>query len=179
MKKSYFPPLTMDQFIGNNSSMNTILLGALLLLISCGNHSGFGNPDVAKSGVSAENSADAFMELVNDHRAGLGLHPLTHDAKLAAIALTHSQNMAAGSVPFGHTGFSARCSAGRSALGGGNWCAENVAQGQKTIQDAFKAWMNSPGHRANIEQTRATHTGLGMARNTGGTTYWTQVFIER
>jgi uncharacterized protein YkwD len=120
-----------------------------------------------------------FMTLINDHRVSIGLQPLTHDDALAQISQGHSADMANGTVAFGHDGFSGRCSAAYNFLGGGNWCGENVAEGQPTPQDAYTAWMNSPGHRANIEQSRATHTGFGYAKNAGGTYYWTQIFVEK
>jgi uncharacterized protein YkwD len=87
--------------------------------------------------------------------------------------------MANGTTAFGHTGFSTRCSAAKSVLGGGNWCGENVAAGQKTPKDAFNSWMNSSGHRANIEKGQATYTGFGYAQNSSGKYYWTQIFLER
>ena len=121
---------------------------------------------------------DEFMTLVNDHRRSLGLRSLVHHDDLGEIARTHSTNMASGKVAFGHSGFSSRCSEGRNALGGGNWCGENVAAGQKTPQAAFSSWMNSSGHRANIESSKATHTGLGYAKNSSGKYYWTQIFIQ-
>ncbi len=118
------------------------------------------------------------MDLVNDHRASIGLRALIHDDEMGTIARTHSQNMASGAVAFGHTGFSSRCSASKTALGGGNWCGENVAAGQTTPKAAFTSWMNSSGHRANIEQGRATHTGFGYAKSSSGKYYWTQIFVE-
>ncbi|WPU63224.1 CAP domain-containing protein [Peredibacter starrii] len=121
---------------------------------------------------------EEFMDLINDHRQSLGLRALIHDPGMEKIAQTHSQNMANGTVAFGHTGFSSRCSQARAVLGGGNLCAENVAYGQKTPQAAFNAWMNSSGHRANIEQSRVTHTGFGYAKSASGTYYWTQIFLE-
>lgn len=121
---------------------------------------------------------EEFMDLVNAHRTGMGLRSLIHNEDLAQIVREHSQNMANGSVAFGHSGFSTRCSDARSALGGGNWCGENVAAGQRTPQAAFTSWMNSSGHRANIESTRATHTGFGYAKNSSGKYYWTQIFIQ-
>lgn len=120
-----------------------------------------------------------FMELVNDHRETLGLEPLIHDEEMAVIVTKHSMSMANGSVAFGHTGFSTRCNESKTALGGGNWCGENVAMGQKTVQAAFTSWMNSSGHKANIESSRATHTGFGFAKSSSGTYYWTQIFVEK
>lgn len=121
---------------------------------------------------------EEFMDLINDHRQSIGLRALIHDPGMEKIAQTHSQNMASGAVAFGHDGFSARCTQSRAVLGGGNLCAENVAYGQKTPQAAFTAWMNSSGHKKNIEQSRATHTGFGYAKNANGTVYWTQIFLE-
>jgi uncharacterized protein YkwD len=121
---------------------------------------------------------DQFMELVNDHRAGLGLRALIIEDGLNEVVSKHSQGMASGSVSFGHTGFSGRCSESYSVLGGGNWCGENVAMGQKSPQAAFTSWMNSPGHRANIESSKATHTGFAYAKSSSGTFYWTQIFIQ-
>jgi uncharacterized protein YkwD len=121
---------------------------------------------------------EQFMDLINNHRQSIGLRALIHDDELGAVAQTHCQNMANGTVAFGHDGFSTRCSLGRKILGGGNWCGENVAAGQKTPQAAYTAWMNSPGHKANIEQSRATHTGFGYAKNSSGKYYWTQIFLE-
>ncbi|MES2525490.1 MAG: CAP domain-containing protein [Bdellovibrionota bacterium] len=122
---------------------------------------------------------EEFMDLINDHRISLGLSTLDHTDGLQEIAQGHSQNMASGNVAFGHTGFSTRCSLGRTVIGGGNLCAENVATGQKTVEAAFNAWMNSSGHRANIEQARVTHTGFGFAQSSSGVWYWTQIFLEK
>ena len=122
---------------------------------------------------------EEFMNLINDHRISIGLHPLVNDPEMVKIAQTQSDEMATGAVAFGHTGFSGRCSAARSALGGGNMCGENVAEGQKSAQAVYTAWMNSPGHRANIEQSRYSHGGFGFQKNSSGVYYWTHLFLER
>jgi uncharacterized protein YkwD len=127
---------------------------------------------------SNSNWTEDFMLLVNNHRAELGLRKLIHNDQVGLIAQMHSQNMAKGTVAFGHDGFSSRCSEARAELGGGNWCGENVAAGQKTPQAAFTSWMNSPGHRSNIESARATHTGFGYAKTSSGKLYWTQLFLQ-
>lgn len=168
--------------------MKTLLAFILLFTLGCEKHS----PAAAETvpGTSTESQTpqstdpvtaswtDQFMELVNDHRASIGLRALIIEEGLNEVVLKHSQDMAAGSVAFGHTGFSSRCSASYSVLGGGNWCGENVAMGQKTPQAAFTSWMNSSGHRANIESPKATHTGFGYAKSSSGTYYWTQIFIQ-
>lgn len=119
-----------------------------------------------------------FHRLVNEHRMGLGLHPLIMNEEVNIIAREHSANMASGNVSFGHSGFSSRCSMARKVLGGGNLCAENVAMGQKNPEALFDAWMDSPTHRGNIEQERITHTGFGYFRSGNGPYYWTQIYLE-
>ena len=178
----------------------TLLLTSLLLLTACnknpdegtsssdqtvvdettGGTSGGTNGGSTTGGTTTPTQTwtEEFMDLINDHRQSIGLRALIHDPGMEKIAQIHSQNMANGSVAFGHTGFSARCSEARAVLGGGNLCAENVAYGQKTPQAVFNSWMNSSGHRANIEQSRVTHTGFGYAKNASGTVYWTQIFLE-
>lgn len=56
---------------------------------------------------------------------------------------------------------------------------ENIAQGQATPQVVVTAWMNSPGHRANILSTNFTEIGVGYAAGGPGRHYWTQMFIRR
>ena len=106
--------------------------------------------------------AEEFLELVNDHRHEIKLAPLEISEGMNAIAKRHSQNMAAGSVEFGHLGFPVRCSKARVVLKGGNLCAENVAMGQKNAQRVYLAWMNSPGHRANILHKAYGRVGIGI-----------------
>ena len=52
--------------------------------------------------------------------------------------------------------------------------AENIAQGQPAVEDVMNAWMNSPGHRANILDWYPSELGIGIYQ--GGThgTYWVQ-----
>jgi uncharacterized protein YkwD len=56
---------------------------------------------------------------------------------------------------------------------------ENVESGKKTAQVVFTSWMNSSGHRANIEQSRYTHCGFAFKKSSSGTIYWAQLFLEK
>jgi len=56
--------------------------------------------------------------------------------------------------------------------------AENIAYGQKTPAEVMKAWMGSPGHRSNILAANVTQIGVGAAKASNGTLYWTQMFIR-
>ena len=53
--------------------------------------------------------------------------------------------------------------------------AENIARGQGDATSVMKAWMNSPGHRANILNCEYRTLGVGMYDAVGGP-WWTQDF---
>ncbi|MES2526285.1 MAG: CAP domain-containing protein [Bdellovibrionota bacterium] len=153
----------------------------LFSLVACngkGGSSASASSDNSKSPVQNETVATEFLKLVNNHRKSIGLKALVNADEMVVIAAEHSADMANKSVAFGHTGFSGRCSEARVKMGGGNLCAENVAMGQKTAQAVFTSWMNSSSHRANIENSRLTHSGLGTATSSSGTIYWTHLFLE-
>lgn len=57
--------------------------------------------------------------------------------------------------------------------------AENIAYGYPTATYAVGAWMNSPGHRANILDHELVETGVGVARAKTGELYFCQVFGAR
>jgi uncharacterized protein YkwD len=44
---------------------------------------------------------------------------------------------------------------------------------------AFKAWMNSEGHKKNILNPNFTELGVGIAPKGGGSSMYTQLFIGR
>lgn len=154
------------------------ILSVLLFFAACADKDGTSLTDITSPAMESEPTTDEFVTLINNHRIDIGLDTLNFAAKLNSIAQSHSNNMAKGSVIFGHTGFSSRCAEARSAMGGGNLCAENVAMGQKNAEAAYSAWMNSSGHKANIEQLRMTHSGFGYAKSSSGTLYWTEIFLE-
>lgn len=162
--------------------MKLLTLIILFSLIACQRSNGSAsNSDSSdhREAVESETLTHKFMLLVNNHRKSIGLKALVHADSLAMIALDHSYNMATKAVSFGHTGFSSRCSDAREAMSGGNLCAENVATGQKTAEAVFNSWMNSPSHRGNIESSRLTHSGLGIAQSESGSLYWTHLFLEK
>lgn len=121
-----------------------------------------------------------FMTLVNSHRASLNLNPLIYSEEMELIAEAHARRMARKFLPFGHIGSKLRCLAVFSALklNDNAYCSENVAMGQETAEEVFKSWMESPSHRAAIEDPRFTHSGLGFWRDFRGKLYWSEIFVE-
>jgi uncharacterized protein YkwD len=57
-----------------------------------------------------------------------------------------------------------------------NGTGENIAAGFNTVSSVMDAWMNSPGHRANILGSGYAVMGIGVGITAGGTYYWTVDF---
>jgi len=53
---------------------------------------------------------------------------------------------------------------------------ENIGAGQKTPQQVFNDWMESPGHRKNILDERFVELGVGARRGGRFGFYWVQEF---
>ena len=114
------------------------------------------------------------VHLVNEIRVSNGLKPLTQDWQLSRVARYKSQDMKDLSY-FSHTSptygtpFEMMKSFGITYRTAG----ENIAKGYSTPKAVVDAWMNSPGHRANILNSSYTHIGVGYVANGN---YWTQMF---
>ncbi|MEV0615595.1 CAP domain-containing protein [Nonomuraea sp. NPDC050404] len=119
----------------------------------------------------------AVVKQTNAARARNGCRPLVHDAKLHLAAERHSADMARRNY-FSHTSRDGRSFDKRIKAAGFTFrrAAENIAKGQPTAAAVVKAWLNSPGHRANIMNCSLTHIGVG--HNAKGPT-WTQDFAAR
>lgn len=122
---------------------------------------------------------DEVLRLVNIQRANNGLQALKYNWQAARVARIKSQDMINNNY-FSHYSpvygspfkmledFGLRFSS----------AAENIAYGQRSAQDVMNAWMNSPGHRANILSRNVTELGVGVAKKANGTLYFTQLFLK-
>lgn len=119
------------------------------------------------------------VTLVNQQRARYGLQTLTQNWQLSRIARYKSQDMVNKNY-FGHTSptygspFTMMQNFGIRFTAAG----ENIAMGQRSAQEVMNAWMNSPGHRANILSPAYNQIGVGVAKTSSGVYYWTQEFIK-
>ena len=137
--------------------------------------------DVAPA--SAQTWEMRVLELTNNERKKHGLQPLTWHNGLAEAARAHSADMMRSNMTghIGSDGSNVRKRIERAGVTTAMLWAENCAYGQTTPEAAVEAWMNSPGHRANILNGTATHLGVGLILRPDGSTakyasYWTQVF---
>jgi uncharacterized protein YkwD len=131
---------------------------------------------VARAAVPADPSAEtAVLTLVNEARADAGCDPVTADPALAAVARAHSADMRDRDY-FSHTSPEGLSPFDRAEQAGVDYSrAENIAFGQADAAAVMEAWLESPGHRANILDCDLTKLGVGVAEGTGGP-WWTQLF---
>ncbi|MBR8833586.1 MAG: CAP domain-containing protein [Stigonema ocellatum SAG 48.90 = DSM 106950] len=119
----------------------------------------------------------SVFEEINRFRVSNGLPKLHLKANISRQARIHSLNIAKGKVPFSHLGFKQRVNA---IPIGYLSAAENVAFNQGYSDPANQAvigWLNSPGHLKNIEGNYNL-TGIGVASNSKGEFYITQIFLR-
>ncbi len=117
----------------------------------------------------------AIFNLTNQSRAAAGLPGLAVNGQLTCLAQGWSQHMAA-TGSFAHRDLGAVINSPGYA-GVYRTLGENILLGPASMSaDAMHtAWMNSPGHRANILSGAYSSMGIGLAY-TGGQVYATENF---
>jgi uncharacterized protein YkwD len=133
----------------------------------------------ASWGLTRQDLVPALLVLVNQHRASLATPApaVVFSPTLARAAYWKSRHMA-------YYKYMAHDDKGlRTWIDRFDTCghttgtrSENVAYGFNTPAAVMTAWLNSPGHRANIENPAFTVVGFAAARSNTGVYYWTQTF---
>lgn len=130
--------------------------------------------------LTVNDTAKETARLVNIERSKAGLPALAIDAPLSKIATVKAEDMVKNDY-FDHT----------SSTYGAPWdmakhfgysyrsFGENIAYGQRTPEEVVKAWMNSPGHKANILNKGYTNIGAGVAKDSNGRIYWVHMFSSK
>lgn len=153
---------------------HTLLIGVVLLAVSCSKESVIGETPIQES----ENVVFVEVELlnvVNDHRASLGYKILEYSAVAYEFANNHTDYMIAkGSLS--HDNFSARAS-NISAIENAEFVAENVAKDYDNAVEAFQGWLNSSSHKKTMEGD-FTHTAVSVKKDANGNFYFTQLFFR-
>lgn len=103
-----------------------------------------------------------LLALINRDRQAANLQPLAWDDRVAAVARNHSDEMRRTKVvahispTTGSAADRVRAASIRTAV-----VLENVARAYG-LGEAHQGLMNSPGHRANMMASSATHVGIGV-----------------
>jgi uncharacterized protein YkwD len=140
--------------------MKTVLLGAVVAITASLAH------------------AEDMAEMISQYRHAHGLSTVKTDPQLTAIAERQANAMAASGIMDHNVAgsFPARMSGARTGM-----AAENIAAGTKTWAQTFHMWQNSPGHNANLLQSKADIVGVAVAYNeqTRYKRYWAMVIAEK
>ncbi len=126
--------------------------------------------------VSTAQFQSDIVTLTNNQRTLHGCKPVVVSPSLTKAAIGHSAWMGR-TGKFSHIGASNSTFAYRVKTAGyARPLSENIAFGYRTGADTVKAWMASPGHRANILNCKAKTVGVGVVYAANGTAYQTQEF---
>ena len=116
------------------------------------------------------------MKLINNYRVSIGLNALEKVNHISFKCEEHNKYMIANNV-VNHNDFTSRSENIMSVLGAKK-VGENVAYNYKTSEAVLRAWLDSPGHKENIEGDY-THFGLSVTIDAQtGKKYYTNIFIK-
>ncbi|WP_228530322.1 CAP domain-containing protein [Tamlana sp. I1] len=116
------------------------------------------------------------LDLINAHRASLGLNTLEVMDLIKSVAYTHTDYMVGNNV-VSHDHFFTRSNYLKS-YAGAQKVSENVAYGFSTAEGVVNAWLNSEGHKANLEGD-FTNFDLSAEKNDQGRWFFTNIFIKK
>ncbi|SHJ15083.1 CAP domain-containing protein [Flavobacterium terrae] len=119
---------------------------------------------------------DEVLNLINNYREGKGLVKLQKIDYVSVKSEEHTNYMIS-TNSVNHNNFAERYSSIMSALSAKN-VSENIAYKYSTSQSVVNAWLNSEGHRANIEGD-FTHFGISIRTNSAGEKYYTNIFVKK
>lgn len=167
-----------------------------VLLAACGGDSGdeappaAGGPPQQGAVVSADTTCglpdfqSKVLQAINEARAmprvcgstGYAAAPaLSWDERLFAAAAGHAEDMARNDY-FSHESQDGRTFSQRVSEAGYEWSAtgENLAAGQADVEQVIQAWIDSPGHCANLMSESFTEVGTACVAEPESTyrQYW-------
>lgn len=104
---------------------------------------------------------EAIIAAINGVRRANGRPPLLYSAKLEAAAREQANLMASKDQLSHFLGVTLRERVRNAGYVGA--VGENVAGGQRTLEQAIEGWMNSSGHRDTLLSTKFVEFGLAVA----------------
>jgi uncharacterized protein YkwD len=127
------------------------------------------------STASHSNMESELFEIINNYRIGLNLNALEFEDSSYFFTKKHSKYMISqGNTS--HDNFAKRAEQ-ISINTGATFVAENVAKDYDTVVETFEAWLESDGHRFNIEGDY-THSAISIKENEEGDLNFTQLFLR-
>ncbi|GLQ20259.1 CAP domain-containing protein [Algimonas porphyrae] len=147
----------------------------------CRLNNGFGaNPVFPQQPPEPLDLREALSDL-NAYRARHGLGPVTLETRLIEASRMHADDLAKAGI-ISHNGTDGSTHGDRARRVGYNFliAGENVATGQKSWDDVFKAWQESPGHNQNLLRPDVSEFGIALVYEprTTYSTYWAMLVAE-
>ncbi len=137
----------------------------------------FKNNEIVDIELSYSEIESEIMSSINDYRSSKGLSTLNVLNIISQKAGTHSVYMVqVGEV--NHDNFEERYQYLIANAGAKN-VSENVAYGYSSAQSVVNAWLNSPSHKAIIEDPSFTDFGVSTKKDSEGKNYFTNIFIKK
>ncbi|AXT58301.1 CAP domain-containing protein [Aquimarina sp. MMG015] len=146
------------------------------IIVSCSSEDDSINSNINTDELTNEtNISDDILALVNQHRQSLGLSTLSKNNTAEQLAIDHTKYMIS-IEEINHDNFNQR----GNILGdeeNATGTAENVARFYSDAQSVVDGWLNSTGHRENIEGNYM-YTGISAIKDENGRYYYTQLFYR-
>lgn len=149
-------------------------------LVSCSNDA---NEDLATTNAVLVQNYDyngeetQLIDQLNDYRESIGLNRLEVINHISYKSEEHNEYMIEKNE-LNHDFFPERSKNIMQVLGAVK-VNENVAYNYSTPASVLHAWLNSPGHKANIEGN-FTHMGVSVRTNpVNGNKYYTNIFMRK
>ena len=118
-----------------------------------------------------------LVQIINDYRVNHGLNALEIVNHISFKSLEHNDYMIDNNV-VNHDFFDQRAENIIEVLGATK-VGENIAYNFSTPNAALYAWLNSPGHKANLDGDY-THFGISITVNPiNGKKYYTNMFMKK
>ena len=107
----------------------------------------------------------AALAQINTLRSDRQRAALVYDMTLERVARAHAQDMSQQGY-FSHTGANGSTIGQRISAQGYKWCfaAENIAKGQKSLNQVMGDWARSKGHYRNMIHKQARSVGLARTK---------------
>jgi CRISPR-associated protein Cas8b1/Cst1 subtype I-B len=124
----------------------------------------------------AKTISNEILQLVNSHRTSTGKAALSKNELATQLAEEHSIYMIdQNKISHDNSGERGLRLINEEQA---NKVGENVAYKYKNAEEVMEAWLNSSGHKKNIEADY-THIGISAVKNDDGIYYFTQVFFRK
>jgi uncharacterized protein YkwD len=146
------------------------LIALNLLVVSCSKE------DLSSNEIDVSFTiTEQILDLANEHRISIGKEKLIRSIDADQVADIHTNYMIDQGL-ISHDNFYKRMEELKDLVNA-KAVGENVAFGYASGESVMEGWLNSPGHKANIEGD-FTHVGISAIKDENGRYYYTQLFYR-